>query len=81
MGFVIRELKSTYTETLVDGMQVYHNPFADNPLDPVVFRSQVIVQHNYSHDAQEWIYEGVAGALMCRRVITEKKPRDLGPWA
>ncbi|MDB6158093.1 MAG: hypothetical protein JWO04_1799 [Gammaproteobacteria bacterium] len=41
---IIREPKRHYTESLLDGLRVYHNPFATHPLDPAIFRHPQVFQ-------------------------------------
>lgn len=56
-------------ETLSDGLQVYHNPFATHPLDPELFRRHGVVQH-YLDEASGWVVEGLDSSLMHRMPIT-----------
>lgn len=62
--------KADYHESLEDGLQVYHNPFAKWPLDPSLFRADGIVQHFYDHANDDWVYEGIPHALTWRQVIS-----------
>ncbi|WP_444939931.1 hypothetical protein ACJJI3_12505 [Microbulbifer sp. ZKSA004] len=64
---------SEHEETILDGLQVYHNPFAKNPLDPEVFRAERVVQHYFDMNIGEWVYEGFTGALQNRLVIATPK--------
>lgn len=36
--------KRQYTENLLDGLRIYHNPFARHPLDPGIFRNPSVFQ-------------------------------------
>jgi hypothetical protein len=45
---IIRELKRRYQETLLDGLRIYHNPFAEHPLDPAIFRHPNVVSGVFS---------------------------------
>lgn len=58
--------KADYRETLEDGLQAYHNPFAMVPLDPALFRAPGVVQHFYDEDQDDWRYEGNENALLWR---------------
>jgi len=72
--------KADYRETLEDGLQIYHNPFAKVPLDPAFFRAPGVVQHFYDPKEDEWCYEGNAGALLWRQVwgFTAEPDKDSG---
>ena len=41
---IIKEPKSRYQESLLDGLRIYHNPFALHPLDPALFRHPAVFQ-------------------------------------
>lgn len=60
--------KPAYHETLEDGLQIFHNPYARFPLDPALFRAEGVVQHYFDRDKDDWVYEGIAGALTWRQV-------------
>lgn len=55
-------------ETIVDGLQVYHNPYARNPLLPSVLRAERVVQH-YRDMNGDWVYESRTDALLQRSVF------------
>ena len=59
-----------HAETVIDGLQIYHNPNARHPLDPRVFRGERVVQHYYCEDADEWVYEGRTDALLTRGTLS-----------
>ncbi|PKO66673.1 MAG: hypothetical protein CVU22_14900 [Betaproteobacteria bacterium HGW-Betaproteobacteria-16] len=62
-------------ETLTDGLQVYHNPYARYPLDPRVFRRPGVVQHYYCHDREDWFFEELDNCLQIRgAVLCSPKP-------
>jgi hypothetical protein len=65
---VIREPKRRYEESLLDGLRVYHNPFAEHPLDPAVFRNRSVFQSYYENGAP--IVEQHEGQLLMRNVWT-----------
>jgi hypothetical protein len=57
-------------ETLSDGLQVFHNPFALRPLDPEVFRRRGVVQV-FGSDARNGLsIEGLEHSLMQRTPIS-----------
>lgn len=68
--------RAEYIETVRDGLQVYHNPFATKPLSPTVFRTPRVVQHYVRPDTGEWNYEGHTEALLFRQVHAQVKGRN-----
>jgi len=62
-----------HEESITDGLQVFHNPYAKYPLDSKVFRREGVVQLYFDIDKNEWIYEGVTGALLVRQVFSIDK--------
>ncbi len=64
-------------ETLSDGLQVYHNPFASNPLDPTFFRRRGVVQHYFEEASTGWIVEGLEHSLIHRMPMTLVARNDL----
>lgn len=64
---------SEHKESVLDGLQIYHNPYADHPLAPEVFRAPRVVQYYFDEPNQEWIYEGRTDALLFRRVVSKCK--------
>lgn len=65
---IIRAPKRCYEENLLDGLRVYHNPYATHPLDPALFRHPSVFQSFY--DNEDWIYEQREGQLLFRNVTT-----------
>jgi hypothetical protein len=63
---IIRAQKSNYAESLLDGLRVYHNPFAKFPLDPSIFRDNDVFQLYFRHDSGEWVAEQTEGQLLAR---------------
>lgn len=63
---VVREPKHRYSESLLDGLRIYHNPFASFPLDPALFRHPSVFQSYYRNT--DWVYELREGQLMFRFV-------------
>ena len=60
------EPKHRYSEGLLDGLRVYHNPFASHPLDPALFRHPKVFQSYFQNG--DWVYEAREGLLMYRSV-------------
>lgn len=52
------------SENISDGLQIFHNPYANNPLDLRVFRRQGVVQHHRSNGV--WVREGYDACLQYR---------------
>jgi hypothetical protein len=52
------------SETISDGLQIFHNPYARNPLDLQVFRRAGVVQHFQS--VTGWVREEYDSALQFR---------------
>lgn len=57
-------------ETLTDGLQIYHNPYALNPLDPSAFRRHGVVQNYLDESAGRWVEEELNRSLFSRFVMT-----------
>jgi hypothetical protein len=66
----VKAKKSQYTESLLDGLRVYHNPQATYKLDPGVFRHRDVFQTYFSDACDDWIYEHRDGLLLSRIVHT-----------
>lgn len=60
--------KQQYEENLLDGLRIYHNPFATHSLDPALFRHHSVFQSYFKNG--EWVYEQREGQLLFRSVIT-----------
>lgn len=60
--------KHHYSESLLDGLRIYHNPFAEYPLDPAIFRRPEVMQW-YVRNGQE-VAEQRDGQLLFRTVIS-----------
>jgi hypothetical protein len=71
---VIQRTKRDYSESLLDGLRVYHNPFADHPADPAWFRHPAVFQA--FHDGHDWVYEQREGVLLSRQVLTLLQTKD-----
>lgn len=71
--------KEEYSESLVDGLHIFHNPFAEYPLDPDVFRKQGVVQHYLDNATNTWIHENMNNRLiwrMCYRLVADAVKRS-----
>ncbi|EPW5500557.1 hypothetical protein ACWM6O_002414 [Vibrio vulnificus] len=62
-----------HNETTVDGLQIYHNPFAMNPLPYEVFDRKGIVQTYFEPTTKEIIRHGLDHALYFRSVVRKSK--------
>ena len=65
---IIKAPKRSYAENLLDGLRVYHNPYATHPLDPTLFRHPSVFQSYYENG--DWVYEQRDGQLLFRSVLT-----------
>jgi hypothetical protein len=66
----VKTFKETSAERLLDGMFVFHNPFARRPLAPEVFRNPAVAQAYFDHNAGEFVHERSEGHLLFRSVQT-----------
>lgn len=76
-GIPVKRICSNYehNETIFDGLQVFHNPFAKTPLPKEVFNKKGIVQSTFDIEGHSLVREGLDGALYFRQTITiPKKP-------
>ena len=62
-----------HNETVSDGLQVFHNPYARYPLDPSFFRSERVVQSYFNKITGKWSHEGEQNCLYFRQVINSPK--------
>lgn len=69
--------KVDYIETIQDGLQVYHNPYAKYPLSTAHFRKVGIAQHYFDSGKNEWMHEEANNALSFRNSI-KVIPREAG---
>lgn len=67
---VVRARKTEYSESLLDGLRVYHNPAATHRLDVSAFRHPDVFQLYYSQIVEQWIHEQRDGLLLFRSVLT-----------
>lgn len=60
------------SEEIHDGLQIFHNPHASNPVDLQVFRRKGVVQHYLSHGV--WIRESYDECLQFRFTYASGAP-------
>lgn len=70
---IIRAPKRRYEENLLDGLRIYHNPYATHPLAPALFRHPSVFQSFWEND--DWVYDQREGQLLFRSVQTAIKSR------
>jgi hypothetical protein len=70
---VIRQPKRLYQENLVDGLRIYHNPFATYPVDPALFRHPSVFQ--IYHDSKDEIHVEEREGLLLYRSVSTALPR------
>lgn len=75
MPHVVRARKSAYSESLLDGLRVYHNPSATQKLDVRMFRHPDVFQSYFSEGDGGWMHDQRDGLLLYRSVMT-KIPRQ-----
>ncbi|CAI3922965.1 hypothetical protein [Commensalibacter communis] len=63
--------QNNYSESLLDGLRVYHNPFATYPLDHGIFRHKDVYQSycKYQNNTLNWQEECADGFLLFRKAI------------
>lgn len=61
-------------EGILDGLQVFHNPYAKKPIDPDFFRGHRVVQAYFDENKGRWVYEGKNNCLQYR--MTTMIPQD-----
>lgn len=68
---------TTYRESLEDGLQIYHNPYAKVPLDRTIFSRPGVVQIDRDGDGK-LRHEGAVGSLVWRWVWSAGSSDALG---
>jgi len=58
------------SETILDGLQIFHNPYATYPVAPEVFRSEGVVQFYLDESTGEWVHESSSNHLQSRLTIS-----------
>jgi hypothetical protein len=74
---MIREPKRRYQENLLDGLRIYHNPFATHPLDPALFRHPSVFQLYWENGVDH--VDQREGLLLYRSVFTAVPAGTLAP--
>lgn len=64
---------SEWTETHLDGLHIYYNPFATTPLDPNIFSAKEITHNFYDIDRKQPNMQHPDGALVSRQVFEPSK--------
>lgn len=59
-------------EQLLDGLQIYHNPYASNPLPFDFFKAKGVVQV-YLDENNKWVHEEANNCLQFRQTMTLSK--------
>lgn len=62
--------KASYTEHLIDGLRIYHNPYASHTLPTNIFRNRGVFQTYWDSAVKDWVYEQHDGQLLFRTVMT-----------
>ena len=65
---IVQCTKQLYDENLLDGLRIYHNPYAICPINPALFQHPSIFQSYLLDD--DWVYEQREGQLLFRCVET-----------
>lgn len=60
-----------HNETHLDGLQIYHNPYALHPLTKEDFNSYEIVHYRYDIESRQMLIDYRDGALVSRNTVTE----------
>jgi hypothetical protein len=68
--------KSKYHEPLLDGLRVFHNPFAEHPLPLSAFYALGVVQETWDPEDEGPLVVGYHGSLIQRTVITMQSRPD-----
>lgn len=71
------ELKQNYKESLIDGLHILVNPFADNVLDLSIFKEKEIAIHNYDPESREYISYIPNNFLLQRTCMVIHKDKNL----
>ncbi|MDI6449388.1 hypothetical protein [Anaerobaca lacustris] len=64
--YAVGAWKDQYEETLLDGLQIYHNPYARHPLPFDLLKADGVVQHYWDPGAHLWVVEGIEKSLAWR---------------
>ena len=75
--YVVRARNAQYSESLLDGLRVYHNPSATHKLNVKTFRHPDAFQSYYSEEGEEWMHDQPDRLLLYRSVLTGIKAPKL----
>lgn len=64
-----------HDETVLDGLQVFHNPHARFPLSPEAFRAPRVVQHFLNRESSTWVWENWNNTLWSRNAFRLSQPK------
>lgn len=70
--------KKNYSETLLDGLQIFHNPYADAPLDYEIFKQTGVTQCSFDVEERIPVADAIDGTLLQRTLITLSSIPDDG---
>ncbi|EPW6924957.1 hypothetical protein ACWOYG_001200 [Vibrio parahaemolyticus] len=59
-----------HKETHLDGLQIYHNPYAINPLNKGDFKCREVVHYSYDLDTKDMLIEYNDNALVSRNTVS-----------
>mgnify|MGYP001031683665 CR=1 FL=1 len=62
-----------HDETILDGLQIFHNPHAKHPLPPDFFKATRVVQLYFDMATNSWINEEALNCLQYRMTLTQPK--------
>jgi hypothetical protein len=69
------EPRSSYRETILDGLHILINPFAKHPLDIKMFEGREVAIHNYSPETDSYLSKIPHGFLLqraCCSIVSEE---------
>jgi len=61
---------SDYTETHLDGLHIYYNPFAETPLDKDLFSEKEVTQNDFDVSSMSMLSKHSDGSLVSRQFVT-----------
>lgn len=75
--YPFRQLRPDYKETVVDGLHILVNPFAENPLDLKIFENREIAIHNYEPKTGNYLSYLPNNFLLQRTCMSITSENDL----
>jgi len=67
---------SEHYESILDGLHIYYNPYAEIPLDEDLFSAYEITQNYFDKNTREMISMHNDNSLVSRQVFTEYEQKD-----